>query len=179
MIKIGIISDTHIFAIDDEAEALLSFLARAFSKCDLIFHAGDIVSAEFIDELSKILPVEAVSGNMDPCQTRAKYPPKKIIEVEGKIIGLIHGSGPPQDIRSRLYFAFTIKPDIIVYGHTHEPFKGYENGIYYLNPGSPNDRRFATVNSYAILTVARRKLDAEIVKFNWEDVYKKIKKARA
>lgn len=178
MIRIGIISDTHIFAIDDEAEALLTFLAKAFSGCDLIFHAGDIVSTEFIDELSKILPVEAVSGNMDPGRTRAKYPPKKIVEVEGKMIGLIHGSGPPQDIRSRLYVAFIIKPDVIVYGHTHEPFKGYENGIYYLNPGSPNDRRFAAVNSYAILTVARRKLEAEIVKFDWDNIYKKMRKAR-
>jgi putative phosphoesterase len=178
MIRIGVISDTHIFAIDDEAEALLTFLSKAFLECDLIFHAGDIVSTEFVDELSKILPVEAVSGNMDPGVTRAKFPPKKIIEIEGKMVGLIHGTGPPQDIRSRLYVAFTIKPDIIVYGHTHEPFEGYENGIFYLNPGSPNDRRFALINSYAILTIERRKVQSKIVKFDWDSVYRKIKKSR-
>ncbi|MCX7831848.1 MAG: metallophosphatase family protein [Actinobacteria bacterium] len=174
--KIGIISDTHIFAIDDEAEVLLKFLNKHFADCDLLLHAGDIVSVDFIEELSKIAPVEAVSGNMDLEKTKSKFPPKKIIEVENKIIGLIHGSGPPQGIHQRICVGFTIKPDIIVYGHTHEPFQGYENGVFYINPGSPNDTRFAFVNSVAILELNKRKIDTQIVKFDWSEIFKKYSK---
>lgn len=176
MTRIGVLSDTHIFAIDDEAEVLLKFLENVFAGCDLILHAGDIVSSEFIEELQKIAPVEAVSGNMDLERTRATFPPKKIIEVENKLIGLIHGSGPPQGIHSRIYVAFTIKPDIIVYGHTHEPFQGYENGVFFLNPGSPNDTRFAFVNSVAVLEIDKRKFSADIIKFDWPSTYKKMLK---
>lgn len=173
MVKIGVLSDTHIKAIDDEAEILLNFLNKLFVGCDLIFHAGDIVTSEFINELQKIAPVEAVSGNMDHGKTKNLFPPKKILEIENKMVGLIHGSGPKDGIRSRLYLAFTVKPDVIVYGHTHEPYKGHENGIYFLNPGSPNDTRFAYVNSVAILKIGQRKVDAEIVKFDWSEVFRK------
>lgn len=176
MTRIGIVSDTHIFAIDDEAEALLNFLSKLFSGCDLVLHAGDIVSVEFIEELSKIAPVEAVSGNMDLSRTRSAFPSRKIIEIENRLVGLIHGSGPPQGIHSRIYVAFPIKPDIIVYGHTHEPYQGYENGIYFLNPGSPNDTRFAFVNSVAILSIQKRKFEAEIIRFDWSEVFRKMLK---
>lgn len=63
-----------------------------------------------------------------------------------------------------------------MYGHTHEPYQGYENGVYFINPGSPNDTRFAFVNSVALLTVNKRKFEAEIIRFDWSSVYRKMLK---
>lgn len=174
MIRIGIISDTHISAIDEEAEKLLNLLNKLFVDCDLVIHAGDIISVEFIKELNRFFQVEAVHGNMDLPQTRQTYPQRKIIEAEGKLIGVIHGSGPQEGIRKRVAINFEIKPDIIIYGHTHEPFAGYDEGIYFINPGSPNDTRFAFVNSVALLTISNRKHNAEIIKFKWNEIKKSI-----
>jgi hypothetical protein len=174
MIRIGIISDTHISAIDEDAERLINLLNRLFVGCDLIVHAGDIISVEFVKELQRVFHVEAVHGNMDLPQTRQTYPQKKIIEADGKFIGIIHGSGPPEGIRKRVTVNFDIKPDIIIYGHTHEPFAGFDEGIYFINPGSPNDTRFAFVNSVAVLTISNRKHNAEIIRFKWSEIKRSI-----
>jgi predicted phosphodiesterase len=43
--------------------------------------------------------------------------------------------------------------DLIVYGHSHTPFWGVENGVRFLNPGSPTDRVHALYNSVAVLDI--------------------------
>ena len=53
--------------------------------------------------------------------------------------------------------------DLIVYGHSHHAFWGKIDGIYYLNPGSPTDKRHAHYNSVALLEVGDG-LKAEIIK---------------
>ena len=55
--KIGVISDTH--------GLVRSEINEFFKDCDLIIHAGDIVSNDVILELQKICKVEAVRGNND------------------------------------------------------------------------------------------------------------------
>lgn len=152
--KIGLISDTHIHEVDSEVgRNLLKLLKEVFSGVDAIFHAGDILTIDFLSELEKIAPVEAVFGNMDPIATRNSLPEKKLIEVNNLTIGLIHGSGPPTGLRQRLLPSFYPRPDIIVYGHTHKPDDTHENGVWFINPGSPTDRYFTDVNSLAILTI--------------------------
>lgn len=170
MIKIGVISDTHISRIDREAELLIETLSDFFRDCQLLIHAGDIVSSAFLEELEKIAPVEAVKGNMDLPEIAGKLPEKKLIEVAGRIIGITHGGGPPNGIRKRIQVGFELKPDIIVYGHTHEAFKGYEDGIFFFNPGSPNDTRFTSRNSVGIITIDKRMIDAKILRFNWDEI---------
>ncbi len=150
--KIGLISDTHIRDADSgEAKNLLKLVEGFFSGVDTIFHAGDILTLDFLNELEKIAPVEAVHGNMDPELTRSILPGKKLIEVNNLTIGLIHGSGPPRGMRPRLLPSFYPRPDIIIYGHTHHPDDTHENGVWFINPGSPNDRHFTNINSLAIL----------------------------
>jgi putative phosphoesterase len=53
--------------------------------------------------------------------------------------------------------------DLIVYGHSHTPFWGKVNGVYFLNPGSPTDKRYAPYNSVAVLEVGDE-LKAEIIR---------------
>jgi hypothetical protein len=53
--------------------------------------------------------------------------------------------------------------DLIVYGHSHTPFWGEVNGVFFLNPGSPTDTRHAPFNSVAVLYVGEE-LKAEIIR---------------
>ncbi|WP_162874771.1 metallophosphoesterase family protein, partial [Pseudomonas viridiflava] len=55
--KIGIISDTHGLLRPEAVTAL--------QGCEQIIHAGDIGSAEIVEQLKAIAPLHIVRGNND------------------------------------------------------------------------------------------------------------------
>ncbi len=157
--KIGVLSDTHI---PGTAASLPSAVFDLFKGVDLILHAGDIVDQSVLDELSVLAPVEAVAGNMDGPELHLRLPAKKILTLGRYTCGLIHGKYKIDIQREMIMKEFT-KVDLIVYGHSHTPFWGSVNGVYFLNPGSPTDKRHAPYNSVAILHV-NDELRAEIIR---------------
>ena len=99
MLKIGVVSDTHI----SRSEELPKELLTAFAGVDLILHAGDLVSLAVLEGLKKIAPeVCAVWGNMDPPDVKQALPEKRIIQAKQFRIGLIHGSGAPFNLPETL-----------------------------------------------------------------------------
>ncbi len=145
--KIGVISDTHIPSV---FKSLPPKVFEVFKGVDLILHAGDIVALSVLDELEAIAPVEAVAGNMDGLEVHQQLPAKKVLSLGRFRAGLIHGKYRIDEQRQRIRQEFD-DVDLIVYGHSHTPFWGRENGLYFLNPGSPTDTRHAPYNSVAIL----------------------------
>ena len=91
--KIGVISDTHI---PFTAPNLPRKVREYFRKCDLIVHAGDIVDSSVIEDLEDMAETKAVAGNMDNEYLKKHLPKKLLFEVEGKKIGVMHGSGAPR-----------------------------------------------------------------------------------
>jgi putative phosphoesterase len=159
LLKVGVISDTHIPAI---VPALPPAVFDVFNGVDLILHAGDIVDLSVLDELSAIAHVEAVAGNMDGSEVHLMLPSKKIVPINGYSVGLIHGKYKIDVQREMIMKEFSAV-DIIVYGHSHAPFWGKVGDIYFLNPGSPTDKRHAPYNSVAILHIGDE-LKAEIIR---------------
>jgi uncharacterized protein len=159
MIRVGVLSDTHVPAI---VRALPSEIFDIFKGVDLILHAGDIVELSVLDELRAIAPVEAVAGNMDGAEVHLTLPVKKIISLADYSIGLIHGKYKI-DIQQPMIRKEFDAVDLIVYGHSHKPFWGEIDGVYFLNPGSPTDKRHAPYNSVALLEIGDN-LKAEIVR---------------
>lgn len=157
--KIGVISDTHVPTI---VPALPPVIFDIFRGVDLILHAGDIVELSVLDDLRAIAPVEAVAGNVDDVEVHARLPLKKIIQLGKYRAGLIHGKYKI-DIQKEMIRKEFDHVDLIVYGHSHTPFWGEIDGIYFLNPGSPTDKRHAPYNSVAILEVGES-LKAEIIR---------------
>lgn len=158
--KIGVVSDTHIPVNSCE---LPPELISALKDCDLIVHAGDLVDLCVIEELQKISKVEAVSGNMDLPKAQAALEKKKILDVGGKKIGLMHGYGNPDGLISVLKKEFfDQKPDIIVFGHSHVPLNEVIDGALFFNPGSATDTVFAPYRSYGIINIEKGEIKAEI-----------------
>ena len=157
--KIGVLSDTHIPVI---VKALPPVIFDIFNGVDLILHAGDIVELSVLDELSSIAPVEAVAGNMDDSQISLRLPAKKIIPVGHYTVGLIHGKYRIDNQREMIRKEFD-KVDVIVYGHSHGAFWGKVGDVYFLNPGSPTDKRYAPFNSVALLSI-EDSITAEIIR---------------
>lgn len=160
--KIGVISDTHIRS---SAKLLPNIIHEVFEGVDMILHAGDILIEEVIIELETIAPVYAVAGNNDGYDMLDKYRTKKIIEVNGKRIGLTHGSSRGRTYMNAYAEFAGEKLDCVVYGHSHKPHSEVIDGVLFFNPGSPTSRRFEPRYSLGILYVDKD-IKGEIIYFD-------------
>jgi uncharacterized protein len=123
-------------------------------RADLILHAGDFVSASVLEELRRYAPVEAVVGNMDEPALQELLPRRRVVEVEGTRIGMVHIPGPAAHRAEGLAGSFP-GCDAVVYGHTHVPEIKRRGEVWILNPGSPTERRRAPTRSMMVVEVAR------------------------
>jgi len=66
---------------------------RELEHADLILHGGDFVAASVLRELGELAQVEAVYGNVDEPALQALLPERRVVEVEGARIGMVHIAG--------------------------------------------------------------------------------------
>jgi len=157
--KVGVVSDTHWQVADGP---LPPELFEELSGVDLILHAGDLVTVEILDQLKKIAPVQAVAGNMDAAEIRKQLPARRIVDIEKVRLGLIHGWGPPQGLPQRVSREFSEDVAVVIFGHSHQPYKEWIDGRLLFNPGSLLDDRFSDERSYGRLTIQGDRIEAEI-----------------
>jgi len=156
--KIGVLSDTHLREPGPEFKKLVE---SHFMGVEKIFHAGDFVDVAIADYLSGQKELIAVCGNMDPDSIRKVFPRKRVMELGGFRIGLIHGGGSPFGMESRVREEFD-EVDAIVYGHTHIPANHRVKGVFFFNPGSPT-RSFLHKGTLGILDIGKE-ITGEIIK---------------
>ncbi len=156
--KIGVLSDTHLQA----GENLPKSLVDTFEDVDLIIHAGDWIRLNVLEQLEQLAKVTGVWGNMDGPDVRGRLPEQVKMELEGHQVGIIHGWGPPARLEERILGKFPQPPELIIYGHTHQPVFHQKEGTWFLNPGSPTDRHFAPRRTCALLTLGAG-IHAEII----------------
>jgi putative phosphoesterase len=122
-----------------------------------------VVTSSVLRELEAFAPVEAVFGNMDEPALQAELPERRVVEVDGMRIGLVHIAGPRAGREERLVARFP-RCDAVVYGHTHVPQLERHRGMWILNPGSPTERRRAPSRSMLVVkTAPGAELDIEQV----------------
>jgi predicted phosphodiesterase len=185
--RMVIISDTHD---GDGAHGLgasvLDLAARW--KPDFICHLGDIVNPRVLKQLGEIAETFAVKGDNDPWDW---LPPRRIIEVEGQSIGLIHGDRLPRrerpsilvnkalawaGLRKRwwngfaedIYSAFgPYPPKHIFCGHLHHAWMQQVNDTLIVNPGAVYVRnqgiQSGVLPSIALTTIWAAGIETQIV----------------
>ena len=135
MTKIIALSDTHM------ERGLPEKLVELAEDADIILHAGDFVAKEVYESLTDLGRVEAVCGNSDSPELKNLLPERKVIEVDGVRIGLIHrashSSGPGTEMLAR-----EMEVDVLVYGHLHRPLVERNNKLL-ICPGSPTMPRMS------------------------------------
>jgi hypothetical protein len=138
---IAVLSDTHSLLRPEALEALRG--------CTHILHAGDIGNFDFLEALRAIAPVTAIRGNIDTHGPTAQLPATEAIELNGKLIYMLHSLAD-----------LDLNPEaagiaVVISGHSHKPSVESRNGVLYLNPGSCGPRRFNLP-----VTIAHLHLDA-------------------
>jgi len=138
--KVGVISDTHGF-LDQK-------IPQLFVGVEHILHAGDVGPQSLLLELEAIAPVTAVLGNTD---TWLNLKLTELAEFGGRKFLLHHIVNPhslTDELKDRMA---TVRPDAVIFGHTHKPFCETIGGVLFFNPGYAGKQRFALERSVAIL----------------------------
>jgi putative phosphoesterase len=150
MIKLGVISDTHI---PDRACRLNLHVIPTFQDAGVaaILHAGDVSIPRVLRQLEQVAPVYATRGNRDWVLLR-HLPSAIQLNFYGVTIGLTHGHGQLRDylidrvkyllggyrlemFEPRLMATFP-EARVIIFGHTHRRLNQWSNGKLLFNPGS-------------------------------------------
>jgi hypothetical protein len=159
MTRIGVLSDTHLRQPDPD---FARRAAEVFAGVDMILHAGDLVHLSVLDAL-EAPEVYAVAGNMDDHVVGQSLPSRRVVEAEGRRIGMVHGWGPPVGLAGRVAGEFSAV-EAIVFGHSHRPHNAKKHGVLLFNPGSVG-RGLLGSGTVGILTVDEAGITGEILDF--------------
>jgi putative phosphoesterase len=140
-VNVGVISDTHNY-LDPAIPKLFAGVAH-------ILHAGDIGQSRILRDLERIAPVTAVAGNTDDACFH--FRPFEVIELAGRKFLVQHIVNPHALTDSFQDRLAAIRPDVVIFGHTHKPFSETIGGILYFNPGYAGKSRFGLPRSVALL----------------------------
>lgn len=153
--RVGLVSDTH--------GRLDPLLPALFARCDLILHAGDIVSEAVLSALEGLAPVTAIRGNNDEGTSLARLPETALVALGALTALVVHDLGPRERPKppARALLARR-QPEIVVHGHSHRPGAALVGGTLFVNPGSAGPRRFSLPRAAAILTVRGRLARVEL-----------------
>jgi len=135
MVRIGLITDTHlpnhIRLLDELGPQPSEFL----SNVDLILHGGDLTSPTVLDWCEQFAPVLCSTGNNDPIPD-PRMAEVQTLQIEGWNIGMTHSlEGQFRPIKD-LQKIFPSPVDIMIAGHTHQERLELRDGIVLVNSGS-------------------------------------------
>ncbi|WP_298845445.1 metallophosphoesterase [Clostridium sp.] len=154
---IGVVSDTHMVISSIER------LVKEITGVDVLIHLGDNVAD--VATIKKYYKGEIINvkGN---CDFSESVPIDRLVEVGGKKIFLTHGHiyGVKENLSVLRYKALETGADIVLYGHTHVAKIDFEEGIWYINPGSASLPRDGE-RSYAIININQGNVEPKVIRF--------------
>ena len=157
-----VLSDTHLRS--GGKRRLPDGAYRALDDAEVILHAGDIVTADLLHELSGFAPTHAVLGNNDLDSTLAHLPEARLEIIGGVRVAMVHDSGPRSGREARMRRRFP-EAHVVVFGHSHIPWNqpGLDGQLLF-NPGSPTERRAQPRHTLGVLDLdAGQVVRSEIV----------------
>jgi len=151
-LRLGVISDTH--------GRFDPVIATVFKGLDCIIHAGDVGKAEVISQLEQLAPVIAVEGNND---APGLYPSERIERLAGRTILVRHVFGELHQIGKKEREAVErLAPDIVIFGHSHRPYKAALGKTILFNPGSAGPKRFSLPRTVGLIMLDDFRIETQI-----------------
>lgn len=149
--RIVVFSDSH-GNIRHCAEAI-----ERIKDVDMIIHLGDILKdVEALELLYPNITIEYVAGNNE---FRNTAPYNRVLEIEGKKIFITHGHlyRVKYEYDTIVQKGKSLKADVILFGHTHEGYEAYKDGMFILNPGSISLPKWGKA-SYGVIEIQDGKI---------------------
>ena len=157
MTRLLVLADTHIRR--GSSRRLPDQVYGELERVDGILHAGDVVVADLLHELSGFAPTYAVLGNNDEPALTSVLPEARVETFDGVRVAMIHDSGARSGREGRMRRRFP-DADLVVFGHSHIPWdKPGLEGQWLLNPGSATERRAQPQHTYGIVEVAGGRIE--------------------
>ncbi|MET0237629.1 MAG: metallophosphoesterase family protein [Kibdelosporangium sp.] len=161
--RVVVLSDTHSPRFWKSCPPRV---AEHLRTAEVILHAGDVCTADVLDELAQYAPVHVVMGNNDGPDVAAWGAPATLhLTLNGLEIAMIHDSGQATGRTRRMRKLFP-EAGLVVFGHSHIPMDQTGDGVRIFNPGSPTDRRRQPHGTIGILDIE----DAELARAQILDV---------
>lgn len=138
--RILVLSDSH----GSRRKVDLALLAQP--KAEVVLHlgdgAGDLEYARFEHPDKAFFQV---TGN---CDYFGDFPVEDTITIDGHKILFTHGHAyrVKYTMEQLLHHARDIGAEIVVFGHTHRPETGYEDGLYWMNPGALKSGQYGFID---------------------------------
>lgn len=155
--RIGVISDTHRNA------SCIEQLGDNIKALDVLIHLGDNVDDIAIIKKYYKGRIINVKGN---CDFSASTPSDRVEDIAGRRIFLTHGHryNVKEGLMKLAYKAAETKSDIVLYGHTHIGKIDFEEGVWYINPGSASEPRDGAP-SFAIIDINGESIEPNLIRF--------------
>jgi putative phosphoesterase len=149
---LGVLSDTHQ---NCAGPWLARILEGALGPAQVLLHAGDYTAEGVLDHLEFVdpRPFYGVAGNMDAGWGHERLPTKRVLDLGGLRIGLIHGWGAPVGLLERVRGEFPEDLDLLVFGHAHQPEAVRRGRTLIVNPGSAWHNRAPPAGTVALVDV--------------------------
>ncbi|MGI6264794.1 MAG: metallophosphoesterase family protein [Acutalibacteraceae bacterium] len=132
--RLLVVSDTH-----GDADALRRLVERQRQTVAGVIHLGDgCREAAGLETAFPGLPVWGVRGNCDWGAIADEWPLTRLLTVGGYRIFCTHGQAyaVKYGLTRLALAAAEQQADLVLFGHTHQPFTAYEDQTHFLNPGS-------------------------------------------
>ncbi len=159
--RIVVISDTH-----GNGRALRQAVMDQ-PQASAVIHLGDGVreAQEAAQEFAE-LPFYLVRGNCDFSAVGEEIPVIRLEKLGGKRILCMHGHAyeVKYGLTRAVFAAREQRADILLYGHTHQAFTAYEDGLYIMNPGSLSR---AGQPSYGVLDITSQGMVPHVIKTDY------------
>jgi putative phosphoesterase len=163
-VLLAIISDTHL---PRGPRRLPDACVERLEEADMVLHAGDFSAVAVLRALESLAPVAAVHGNVDDRELRRRLPERRVVEVDGARIAMLHDAGPATGRLERLRRRFP-DADAVIFGHSHVPVheRASVGRFQIFNPGSPTERRRAPRHTMGMARVTDGRVQFELVELD-------------
>ena len=184
-LTVGVLADTHL---PFRLKRLPNQVLNVFRGADLIVHAGDVDQLEHLGALAALAPLYAVRGNLHFKPRELSYgamglPFDLLFSLAGHSVVVNHGGWPNfwalaadwfwekileprrqganDRIARRLLFMYP-QADVIIFGHTHQPYLRWHAQTLLFNPGGVTESR-GYAPSVGKLTLTPERVTADII----------------
>lgn len=142
MIRALVLSDSHHDYLS------LAAALRLHPETNAVFFLGDGENDFYTSAVQKELQNKIVTVLCGNCDLYSTLPKEEVVPLGGKRIFALHGHTRyvKHGLQMLKEAAVQKHADIVLYGHTHIPKVEYEDGVYYMCPGSIRSGSYGIVD---------------------------------